>query len=132
MKNKDLAKRWLSFAKDDLKIINSIIGEEVYHLACFHAHQSVEKTLKGFIIFHKNCINKTHSLIELLNEAINIDNEFNKFREGCLILDRYYILTRYPDALPGTLPEGLPNKQRAEEAFKYAQEVFDFAEQLII
>jgi len=32
------------------------------------------------------------------------------------LLDRFYIPTRYPDALPGVLPEGLPDAQDAREA----------------
>ena len=28
--------------------------------------------------------------------------------------DRFYIPTRYPDEIPGSLPEGLPNKKDAE------------------
>lgn len=132
MKNKNLAERWLFFANDDLKIIDDVIREEVYHLACFHAQQAVEKALKGFIIFNKDNIEKTHSLIELLNEAIKIDKKFDRFRDYCLILDRYYTTTRYPDALPGSLPEGLPGKDKAQEAFIYAKEVLDFIEGAIL
>lgn len=126
MPNKELADKWLAFASDDLKIISDVIKVGVHHLACFHAQQSAEKSLKGFIVFHKGVLQKTHSLIELLNEAVSIDNKLENFRQVCLILDRYYIPTRYPDALPGSLPEGLPNKERAEESFRYAQEIFDF------
>lgn len=126
MQNKELAKRWISFARDDLKIIDDIIKEDVYHLACFHAQQSAEKSLKGFIVFTKRSLKKTHSLIELLNEAVKINKDCDRFRDYCLILDRYYIPTRYPDAWPGSLPEGLPDKERAIEAFRYAQEIFDF------
>lgn len=33
-----------------------------------------------------------------------------------VLLDDYYIPTRYPDALPGALPDGLPDKSEAREA----------------
>jgi len=36
-------------------------------------------------------------------------------------LDDYYIPTRYPDALPGTLPEGLPEQSDAENAIGLAR-----------
>lgn len=126
MRNKELADKWFVFANDDLKIINDIIKAGVYHLACFHAQQSAEKSLKGFIIFYKGELKKTHSLIELLNEAVKLNKDCDRFREYCLTLDRYYIPTRYPDALPGSMPEGLPGKERAEESFKYAQEILNF------
>lgn len=32
---------------------------------------------------------------------------FDEIKEKLLLLDRFYIPTRYPDALPGMLPEGL-------------------------
>lgn len=44
-----------------------------------------------------------------------------------LILDRFYITTRYPDALPGILPEGLPSEENAREAFNTAEEVLEIA-----
>ncbi len=132
MKNQNLAEKWLSFASDDLKIIDDVIKEGVYHLACFHAQQAVEKSLKGFIIFNKSNVEKTHSLIELLNEAVKINNTFERFRDYCLILDRYYTITRYPDALPGSLPEGLPGKDKAQEAFSYAKEIFNFIREIIL
>jgi HEPN domain-containing protein len=39
------------------------------------------------------------------------------------LLDRFYIPTRYPDALPGTLPEGLPGADDAEEALAVVRQV---------
>ena len=32
------------------------------------------------------------------------------------MLDEYYIPTRYPDGVPGTLPQGQPSEQHASEA----------------
>jgi HEPN domain-containing protein len=40
-------------------------------------------------------------------------------------LDRFYIPTRYPDALPGSLEEGLPNAQEAQEAFDIAKKLLE-------
>lgn len=132
MKYKSLSDKWLAFASDDLRVVEAAARENIYHLACFHAQQSAEKSLKGFIIFTKGRTEKTHSLIELLNEAVRINKEVEKFREHCLILDRYYIPTRYPDALPGSLPEGLPGKNNAEQALKYAEEIFEFAKRVLL
>jgi HEPN domain-containing protein len=39
------------------------------------------------------------------------------------LLDRFSIPTRYPDALPGSLPEGLPDQSDAVEALAVAREV---------
>ena len=36
------------------------------------------------------------------------------------------IPTRYPDAIPGMLPEGLPQKKDAEEALETLRKIMDF------
>jgi len=45
-------------------------------------------------------------------------------------LDDFYIPTRYPDAIPGAMPEGLPNAEDAREALEVAEETFKYAEDL--
>jgi len=40
-------------------------------------------------------------------------------------LEGLYILTRYPDALPTSLPEALPGEQEAKEALTAARRVSD-------
>ena len=126
MRQKALADKWFAFGWDDLKLARSAIKEGIYHLACFHSQQCAEKSLKGFIILNNGNVAKTHSLVELLNAAAILKKDLDKFREYCLILDRYYVSTRYPDALPGTLPEGLPGKDKAEDACLYAEKIFDY------
>ena len=44
------------------------------------------------------------------------EEEVRHLEAVCERLDRYYLPTRYPDALPGMAPEGLPTRQDAEEA----------------
>jgi HEPN domain-containing protein len=55
----------------------------------------------------------------------------NEAEAGVLGLDRFYIPTRYPDALPGALPEGLPGTADAEEAVALARQVFAAVSQAI-
>jgi HEPN domain-containing protein len=43
-------------------------------------------------------------------------------------LDRFYIPTRYPDALPGTLPEGFPGRRDAQEALDVAKQTLERVE----
>ena len=45
--------------------------------------------------------------------------------EEILLLDRFYIPTRYPDALPGSLGEGMPHEQEAREALDIASKVLE-------
>ena len=45
--------------------------------------------------------------------------------EDILLLDRFYIPTRYPDALPGSLEQGSPNVQEAQGALNLAVKVLE-------
>lgn len=125
------AQKWLDFAWEDLRVIDGLIEEDAFGLACFHAHQAIEKSLKSFLVYQNKGTEKVHALIELLEICKKFDKKFGEFEDYVLIIDRYYIPTRYPDAAPGSLPEGMPQKEHAEEALKMAKEIFDFVKKLI-
>ena len=46
---------WFEFAKEDLIVAGASLKEEVYNQVCFHAHQGVEKMLKGYLAV-KRCL----------------------------------------------------------------------------
>lgn len=117
---------WFEFAKQDLKMAEIGLNEKFYNQACFHCQQAVEKFLKGYLITKNKEVPKTHFLDELLNLTIQIDKNFENLRDYCSKLDDYYIPTRYPDALPGTLPEGLPDEKDALEAIVFTKEIMQF------
>jgi HEPN domain-containing protein len=120
----DLTERWLSFAGQDLMGAQVMLREGMYNLTCFHAQQCVEKALKGLLAHRNQMSPRIHALAELL--TFFSDPELLDLRSKLIRLDDYYIPTRYPDALPGVLPDGLPGKVEAEEALSLAQAVFDF------
>jgi len=101
------ADRWLEFARQDIRIAELAISEGLYNQVCFHSEQCVEKVLKAWLAEKGKRIPRTHSMADLLpliSAAVLED-----MAEEILLLDRFYIPTRYPDALPGSLEEGLPN-----------------------
>jgi HEPN domain-containing protein len=115
------ADRWITFAAEDLHAAQILFAGGVWNQACFHAQQCVEKTLKGLIVrLGKVAPPRTHSVAELL-EALPA-GWFGELRTELRdALDDYYIPTRYPDALPGTLPDGLPGCDEAKEAVSLAE-----------
>lgn len=118
----DLAKRWLDFAMQDLRGAELMLREGMYNLACFHTQQCVEKALKGMLANQNKTPPRIHATGELLTffpESLMPD-----LRLGLAGLDNYYIPKRYPDALPGILPDGLPGKVEAKEAVTLAQSAF--------
>lgn len=107
---------WLFFADSDTKLAQKALEERIYHLVCFHAQQAAEKLLKAVLVAHGELPPKTHALRELYLRVVKyipeIEEHFSAFKR----FDRYYMPTRYPDVLPGSLPEGLPGEEDAKQA----------------
>lgn len=123
------SERWLFFAKQDLRMAELALAEGLHNQVCFHAQQCAEKALKAWLAHQGKAPPRTHSLTDLLNlldpnPVANIASEIQ-------LLDRFYIPTRYPDALPGSLPEGLPDRQDAEQALGVARQACEQIEQAI-
>jgi len=119
----ELAERWLSFAHDDLRVAMLVLSEGIYHQACFHSQQCVEKALKGVLVHLEGRAPRTHAITELVGllPADFVADLASELGE----LDDYYIPTRYPDALPGMLPEGLPGRSEAEQTVALAGSVLE-------
>lgn len=102
---REAAERWLTFAEEDLRAAEILFREEVWNQVCFHAQQCVEKALKGFCVLQRQQPPpRTHAIVELLEL---LPREWLSDIRLALAesIDTYYIPTRYPDALPGTLLE---------------------------
>lgn len=117
---------WIYFAESDLRLAYKALEEELFHLVCFHAQQAVEKFLKAQYAKRDKPIPKVHSLTELVHGLVAHTPELKDFQDDFISLDRFYLPTRYPDALPGSLAEGLPIRKDAEEALAMAQKVQDY------
>jgi HEPN domain-containing protein len=61
------AKRWLTFAQEDLKVAEVIFDQAIYNQVCFHAQQCVEKALKGLLVHQGQVTARTHSITDLLS-----------------------------------------------------------------
>ena len=120
-------KNWLRFAKEDLRIAELAMDEGLHNQVCFHAQQCAEKSLKGWLAQHGEEIPRTHRLADLL--TLIPSGLLDTIASSLALLDRFYILTRYPDAIPGTLADGLPGQQDAQEAMDLARETIRIVEQ---
>jgi len=109
---------WLSFAREDLRMADLAFRDEMFNQVCFHAQQAAEKCLKAVLHKKGQLPPKTHKIIDLLTVLTELD--LGELRETVLLLDRFYIPTRYPDALPGGFEEGLPTAEDAREALDTA------------
>lgn len=94
---KILAEEWFKKARDDYKSAKVVLEEGGYYgTTCFLSQQMAEKYLKGFLIFKSGKMEKIHDLVKLLNECKKISPDFNELDEECVLLNDYYIETRYP------------------------------------
>lgn len=116
---------WLYSAGLDLKAANAALREDIANIACYHSHQTAEKAIKALLLRQSGSVPKMHNLGELLNKVISTQPEMKKLENKVRFLNQFYIPTRYPDALPGTLPEGLPSAETAGQAIEFAQEILD-------
>ncbi|MHA1670581.1 MAG: HEPN domain-containing protein [Promethearchaeota archaeon] len=70
----------------------------------FHSQQAAEKALKALLYFN-NINGWGHSIFTLLEKYKELKKlDFNDLSRYPLNLDKHYITTRYPDALPDLAP----------------------------
>ena len=95
--SKLLANEWFKKADEDLYYARLVAQNEApYGLACFHCQQAAEKYLKGYLTYKNIEIEKIHDIIRLLGICKKCDDKFGELTEECIMLNAYYIPTRYP------------------------------------
>jgi len=106
-KNRKEAGRWLAAANDDLESARILKKNGQYAHACFHAQQAAEKSLKAVWI-HEDADPWGHSIKKLIDDLESVNptthQYFDQYAHSGLVLDRYYIPTRYPNGLPDLTP----------------------------
>jgi len=101
-------------------------------VACFHAQQAAEKSLKGAAVAAIDDIARTHVLTALLDDlrdaGVAVDDDVSA---AARVLDRYYAPTRYPDAVGDIDPARLFAFADASAAVAYADTVMRFSDALV-
>jgi len=95
----ELHEVWLKKAETDLKSAKVLLNnkEPLLDTSVYHCQQCVEKTLKGFLSFHKQNILKTHDLSTLVGLCCDIEPELELIRTKAEELNPYSTMYRYPD-----------------------------------
>jgi HEPN domain-containing protein len=114
---------WFRQAEEDLAVAQLVYREGYFSHVCFLAQQSIEKALKGYLLWAVNDYPRVHRLVELVTRCQEHDASFELLVAGCIVVDQYYIPTRYPNGIPGSLPESLPGPDEAAEAIGIANSV---------
>jgi len=88
------------------------------------SEQASQLALKSYLILKTGRSVWEHSIQTLSKMSFEYDNDFKDAIEYGKFLDRYYIPTRYPDALnPPAVPFETYTKKDAEEAVEFAKRI---------
>jgi len=126
------SKRWLSQGLQDIDDAKFNLSGKRCNVACFLAQQSAEKVLKAFLISQEADHVWGHSTTELCRDAKSFDQEFDTIEHDAKLLDKYYIPTRYPDALPGAIPSEAYDESDANKAISLAEKLICFVNSKLV
>ncbi len=117
---------WFKAAQEDLVDAEDALSRRRWFRAAFYAQQAVEKVFKAlYFAVRREEPPKIHTVTELylgLKEAgFHLPEEVE---DQLYVLNKYYTVTRYPDAANG-LPSESVDEVEARRAFKIAVRVVE-------
>lgn len=116
--------RWLEQAQHQLRVVEILLREGMWSDACFMAEQTAQMALKAFLFGRGRRTVPIHSIQELAAQCNGFDERFGDVVEWGKVLDRYYIPTRYPDALASpAVPYRSFTEADAVQAHGYARDI---------
>lgn len=131
-RSKEEAGRWLQQAEYDLDFAKRIFEQSFHAYTCFMCEQSAQKSLKSYLIFKGERYVWEHSIQKLAEICSNYDCEFSKVNEMGKILDKYYLTTRYPDAIaPPAIPYQSFTEKEAKEAIAMTDEIINLVKRKV-
>ncbi len=113
---------WLYKAENDIEAAQYLLSspKPLYDVAIYHTQQCAEKSLKSFLAYHNQEIDKTHNLKMLVENCTVIDESFNELVDDCIYLNPYATVYRYPTG------DFMPDKAAVIEAVSLSKKIFDF------
>ncbi|MCS6829797.1 MAG: HEPN domain-containing protein [Armatimonadota bacterium] len=121
---------WMDQARGDLRHAQNDLQDGFYDWACFSAQQAAEKAVKAVFKRHKLEV-WGHSIVDLLSALPAHIAVPDELYDMAMELDKGYISTRYPDALPSGSPRTRYSQQEAERFIRYARAILEFCEGLL-
>lgn len=120
---------WIKIAKEDLQAAEHLFGASLHRMVCYHAQQSVEKTLKAILVEREIEFSRTHNILDLCMAAKEIGYETPLDAEDAVFLNSVY-RARYPADL-GLLPKGEPSREDAERALHRARKMWEWHKEIL-
>jgi HEPN domain-containing protein len=125
-KNKAEAQRWLKTASDDLDTADILKRKRKFAHSCFHAQQAGEKALKS-VWYFVSADPWGHSIKKMIDDLEVIDINLYRSLLNCtreaVVLDRFYVPTRYQNGLPDITPDEAFDEEDAAACIEYAHKI---------
>ncbi|MFQ6089410.1 MAG: HEPN domain-containing protein [Candidatus Methanofastidiosia archaeon] len=131
MKSKLEAKRWFKQAERTLETAKWNLKGGFYEEACFLSQQAAEKSLKAYLYSKGKRVLMTHSNLELVRGCMKFSKDFLDLVDYCRSLDRHYLPTRYPNAIPGGAPYEIYTEQDSKESITQAKKILKIVKMLL-
>jgi HEPN domain-containing protein len=118
----ELVRSWLIKSHRDLLSAHELASAETPLLdtAAYHCQQAAEKAIKGYLLYHDIRFEKSHDIVLLISQAVDIDPSFSSFFEAARLLTPLAVEFRYP----GDYVE--PELEEFQEAYESAQTLYSF------
>lgn len=113
---------WLTKASHDLQAAEYLTGaaEPLFDVVVYHCQQAMEKSLKGYLTCKGSPFAKTHALVPLVEQAADLDNEFEFLLDHAEYLSPFAWRFRYPgDVLD-------PDEEETQRALELAGQALEF------
>ena len=118
--------RWRRQAEHDLAAARHAAAGGFHALACFLCQQAAEKEVCAYL-FAKGAERVWgHALVDLCEDAMALDKSFDVIKSVAMLLDKYYLPTRYPSGLPGGVPAEAYDAVDSARALEIAADVQEF------
>jgi HEPN domain-containing protein len=117
-----LVRNWLKKARRDLLSAKRLTrGNDPYlDTAIYHCQQCIEKSVKGWLVYHDQSFEKTHDIRLLVTLASEVEPKFTEWFDAAEQVSPYATAYRYP----GELLE--PTEEEFQQAFKSAGQFYNF------
>lgn len=121
MANPKIVKQWFAYAGRDLRAAQALfdLSSEYKSFVAFSCQQCVEKSIKGYLVFHGVRPPKTHALKDLAEAVAAVDPKLSNKLKKANKLTKFAVAYRYPD----TEKKPLTTKQ-VNSALKMAKQIF--------
>ncbi|MCJ7692377.1 MAG: HEPN domain-containing protein [Sedimentisphaerales bacterium] len=96
---KPMTVEWVAKAEGDFAMMERECRAQdnpSYDGICFHAQQCAEKYLKGRLCEADITFGKIHDLVALLEQAFEVEPQWEQFREDLAYLSDFAVTFRYP------------------------------------